>query len=125
MFLVQSILGMTGPNGLYPCPVSIETVHDLTGDFTKTFSSRTVSRIQQQFSSFQANGSMKSRASLFESFENTCLLNRKQLIIDRISCMPLHVSLGLGQALLNKIKNLAIGIDNEIKTLNGIPTDEV
>ena len=78
-----------------------------------------------QMENFQANGSMKSKASLFESCENTCLLNGKQLIIGRISCMPLHVSLGLGQALLNEIKNLAIGIDNEIKTLNGIPTDEV
>ena len=39
--------------------------------------------------------------------------------------MPLHVSLGLGQALFNEIDNLAIGINNEIKTLNGIPTDEV
>ena len=46
-------------------------------------------------------------------------------VIDRISCMPFHVSLGLAQALLHKIENLAIGIDNEIKTLNGIPTDEV
>ena len=82
MFLVQSILGMIGPNGLYPCPFCIETVHDLTGDLTKTFSSRTVSRIQQQFSSFQANESMKSKASVFESCENKFLLNGKQLIID-------------------------------------------
>ena len=41
------------------------------------------------------------------------------------SCMPLHISLGVGLRILNVVEEEAISIDNKIKTKNGQQTNEI
>ena len=46
-------------------------------------------------------------------------------MILKTSCMPLHISLGIGLKILNLIENEAVAIDCEIKTQNGEQTEEI
>ena len=48
IFLAISILGLTGPNGLYFCPFCLGKIHDLTDGSFEAFTARTIPGIQQQ-----------------------------------------------------------------------------
>ena len=103
MFMAISILGLTGPNGPYFCPFWLGKIHDLTDGSLEAFTARTIPGIQQQHEEYSRKGAVKSKVSLFQNSGNQPLIARKSPFIDRVSCMPVHISVGLGKATLDEI----------------------
>ena len=86
---------------------------------------RTVQNMKKDFEEFVKNGNVHKNASKFNNCEHVPLLLHDGNIIDLVSVMPLHVSLGLGLVNINIVENLATEIDISIREANSIPCDTI
>lgn len=68
---------------------------------------------------FRNAGSVKSRVNQFHNCECTPIFQAAGPVIESVSCMLLHLSLGLGKQVLELVKNEAFSLDNAIKEANG------
>jgi len=70
-------------------------------------------------------GSVKSKANQFHNCESRPIFQADGPVLDSVSCMPLHLSLGLGKQVLDLVENEAISLDNSIKEKNGTASPEL
>ena len=61
----------------------------------------------------------------FHNCESTPVYQATGSVIDSVSCMPLHLSLGLGKQALELVESEAISLDNTIKEANGEASPEL
>ena len=136
---IARLLGLTGPNGTYFCNFCHATIKDLEKGKPHTpwllregssgtsthFSQRTFQSICSDNEKFMHGGSVKSKANQFHNCENRPIFQAAGPVLDSVSCMPLHLSLGLGKQVLDLVENEAISLDNSIKEKNGTASPEL
>lgn len=128
------LLGLTGPNGTYFCNYCHATIKDLqrgkphtpwilnstsNGNHLKQFSPRTFESMSSDNEDFVNGGSVKAKANRFHNCESKPIFRAYGPVIESVSCMPLHLSLGLGKQALEIVENEAIVLDKTIKEANG------
>ena len=64
---------------------------------------------------FVKGGSVKLKANQFHNCESAPIYQATEPVIDSVSCMPIHLSLGLGNQALEVVESEAISLDNTIK----------
>ena len=69
---------------------------------------------------FKDNGC--SQPAFYENCEHPPLVGNKGCVIDKVSCLPLHVALGLGVKNLNAVENQAWELDAQVKDFDGVDT---
>ena len=74
---------------------------------------------------FVKGGSVKSKANQFHNCESIPIYQATGPVIDSVSCMPLHLSLGLGKQALELVESEAISLDKTIKEANGEASPEL
>ena len=131
---IARMLGLTGPNGTYFCNFCHAQIKDLekgkphtpwllqkssTANNTKQFSVRSFESISTDNEEFLNGGAVKSKANQFHNCESRPIFHAAGPVIESVSCMPLHLSLGLGKQALELVENEAISLDNNIKEANG------
>ena len=138
---IASILGYTGPNGVHFCKDCLCRLSDLQKGATHTpnplpkykdfvpqtnrFGVRTFQQLRADHLKYKDSGEPRSKVKNFNNCEFSSLFRGTGPVILKTSCMPLHISLGIGLKILNLIENEAVAIDCEIKTQNGEPTEEI
>ena len=123
--MVATILGQTGPNGKYFCPFCEVTLSDpckgsphspvrlqrylLPGVLPHVdYAVRTFESMTEMAVKFQENGARKETAKDYKSCEHVPLIPASGEILDSVSVMPLHISLGTGLQFLNITEKIAI-----------------
>ena len=89
------------------------------------FEKRPFEQLQADHERYRANGDPRTKVKDYHNCELSSLFKGSGPIILTTSCMPLHISLGVGLRTLNVVEEEAISIDNEIKTENGQQTNEI
>ena len=74
---------------------------------------------------YATSGLPKGQVSKFQNCEGKPLISAKGPVIDRVSVMPLHLSLGLGLQLIDIAEDIASALDLQIQEDNGLSTHEV
>ena len=74
---------------------------------------------------YKESGCPKSKVKEYQNCEFESLLKGAGPIILKTSCMPLHISLGIGLKVLNTIEEETFSLDNQIKAENGQQTGEI
>ena len=92
---------------------------------SKHFPQRTFQSICSNNEKFMHGGSVKSKANQFHNCESRPIFQAAGPVLDSVSCMPLHLSLGLGKQVLDLVENEAISLDNSIKEKNGTASPEL
>ena len=135
MFIAR-LVGLTGPNGTFFSNFCHAQLKDLekgkphmpwllrqgataSHGCTKKFSVRSFESILSDNDRFVKGGSVKSKASQFHNCESTPIYQPTGPLIDSVSRMPLHLSLGLGKEAFELVESEAISLDNTIKEENG------
>ena len=123
------LLGLTGPNGTYFCNYCHTTIKDLqrgkphtpgllnstsNGNHLKQFSPRTFESMSSDNKDFVNGGSVKAKANRFHNSESKPIFRAYGPVIESVSCMPLHLSLGLRKQALEIVENEAIVLDKTI-----------
>ena len=123
------LLGLTGPNGTYFWNYCHTTIKDLqrgkphtpgllnstsNGNHLKQFSPRTFESMSSDNKDFVNGGSVKAKANRFHNCESKPIFRAYGPIIESVSCMPLHLSLGLRKQALEIVENEAIVLDKTI-----------
>lgn len=128
---IARLLGLTGPNGTYFCNFCHAQIKDLMkgkphtpyllekGSTMKQFPVRSFESITSDNEEYVKSGSVKSKANQFHNCESSPIFHAAGPVIDSVSCMPLHLSLGLGKQALELVESEAISIDKVIKEANG------
>ena len=139
---IARLLGLTGPNGTFFCNFCHAQLKDLekgkphtpwllhqgaTASHipTKKFPVRSFESILSDNDRFVKGGSVKSKVNQFHNCESTPVYQATGSVIDSVSCMPLHLSLGLGKQALELVESEAISLDNTIKEANGEASPEL
>lgn len=139
---ITRLLGLTGPNGTFFCNFCHAQLKDLekgkphtpwllqqgataSHTCTKKFPVRSFESILSDNDRFVKGGSVKSKANQFHNCESTPVYQATGPVIDSVSCMPLHLSLGLGKQALELVESEAISLDNTIKEANGEASPEL
>ena len=91
----------------------------------KTFTSRTVDGMAAMADMYATSGLPKGQVSKFQNCEGKPLISAKGPVIDHVSVMPLHLSLGLGLQLIDIAEDIASALDLQIRKNNGLSTHEV
>lgn len=91
----------------------------------KKFPVRSFESILSDNNRFVKGGSVKSKANQFHNCESLPIYQATGPVIDSVSCMPLHLSLGLGKQALELVESEAISLDNSIKEANGEASPEL
>ena len=132
---IARLLGLTGPNGSHFCnfclckisnvvkgephtPTPLKKYEGLSSQ-PKQFQERTFESIYRNNQTFVADGSVKSKVSHYNNCQHSAIFKGKGPILDSVSCMPLHLSLGLGKQAVDLIEREAIKLDNSMKEANG------
>lgn len=128
------LLGLTGPNGTYFCNYCHATIKDLekgkphtpwilnstsNGHHLTQFSPRTFESMSSDNRDFVNGGSVKAKANRCHNCESKPIFHASGPVIESVSCMPLHLSLGLGKQALEIVENEAIVLDKTIKQADG------
>ena len=74
---------------------------------------------------FKEAGAKKESAKLFKNCEKVPLLPAKGDVIEHVSVMPLHLSLGIGLQFLNTAENVAVSLDVQVRKANGLTSDGI
>ena len=74
---------------------------------------------------YATSGLPKGQVSKFQNCEGKPLISAKGPVIDHVSVMPLHLSLGLGLQLIDIAEDIASALDLQIQEDNGLSTHEV
>lgn len=139
---IARLLGLTGPNGTFFCNFCHAQLKDLekgkphtpwllqhgataSDTHTKKFPVRSFESILSDNNRFVKGGSVKSKANQFHNCESLPIYQATGPVIDSVSCMPLHLSLGLGKQALELVESEAISLDNSIKEANGEASPEL
>ena len=139
---IARLLGLTGPNGTFFCNFCHAQLKDLekgkphtpwllqqcaitSHTCTKKFPVRSFESILSDNDRFVEGGSVKSKANQFHNCESTPIFQATGPVIDSVSCMPLHLSLGLGKQALELVESEAISLDKTIKEANGEASPEL
>ena len=139
---IARLLGLTGPNGTFFCNFCHAQLKDLekgkphapwllqqgataSHTCTKKFPVRSFESILSDNDRFVKGGSVKSKANQFHNCESTPIYLATGPVIDSVSCMPLHLSLGLGKQALELVESEAISLDNSIKEAKGEASPEL
>ena len=141
--MIATVLGQTGPNGKYFCPFCEimlaqvvkgsphSPVHlrkylsDNSSNTATTFISRIFEGMTEMAKSFQKNGAKKNKQRNIKIVKNVPLIPAIGDIINNVSVMPLHISLGIGLQFLNIVENIAVALDIEVRKENGLTSDGV
>ena len=131
---IARLLGLTGPNGTYFCHYCHAIIKDLekgkphtpwllqkntTANVLKQFPTRSFESMSSDNEDFVNGGSVKTKAKQFHNCESKAIFKSSGPVIESVSCMPLHLSLGLGKQALEIVEKEAIVLDNTIKEANG------
>ena len=141
---MKPILQYTGPNGVFICPFCLAQLADLKMGVPhaplslpkysdkdprlaeeKTFQQRTLEGMATMADNFASSGLPKSQVSKFQNCEAKPLISPEGPVIDHISVMPLHLSLGLGLQLVNVAEDIATAMDLKIREDNGSSSSAV
>ena len=139
---IARLLGLTGPSGTFFCNFCHVQLKDLeqgkphtpwllqegataSHTCTKTFPVRSFESILSDNDRYVKGGSVKSKANQFHNCESTPIYQATGPVIDPVSCMPLHLSLGLGKQALELVESETISLDNTIKEANGEASPEM
>ena len=139
---IARLLGLTGPNGTFFCNFCHVQLKDLekgkphtpwllqhgattSHTCTKKFPVRSFESILSDNDRFVKGGSVKSKANQFHNCESIPIYQTTGPVIDSVSCMPLHLSLGLGKQALELVESEAISLDKTIKEANGEASPEL
>ena len=139
---IANVLGYTGPKGVHFCKDCLCKLSDLQKGMTHSpsplpkynesttpsvcnFEKRTFEQLQADHERYRASGDPRTKVKDYHNCELPSLFKGSGPIILTTSCMPLHISLGVGLRILNVVEKEAISIDNEIKTENGQQTNEI
>lgn len=139
---IARLLGLTGPNGTFFCNFCHCQLKDLekgkphtpwlvqkdvTANHTCTrkFAIRSFEEMFSDNDRFVKNGSVKSKANRFHNCECPPIFRATGPVLDSVSCMPLHLSLGLGKQALELIEKEAVSLDDAIKEANGEASPEL
>lgn len=134
--IIARLLGFTGHNGTYFCNYCYATIKDLgkgkphtpwllqngtAAKVLKQFSSRTCGfeSVSSDYGDFVNAGSVKTKAKQFHNCESMAIFKSSGPVTESVSCMPPHLSLGLGKQVVEIVENEAIVLDNTIKEANG------
>lgn len=125
-------LGLTGPNGTCFCNFCHVQLKDVPRGKPHTpstlpkysqsceqFTVRTFESISSDNRRFVDAGANKAKVNKFHNCELPPIFKTAGPVIDSVSCMPLHLSLGLGKQALELVEKEAIFLDNAIKEKNG------
>ena len=135
-------MGLTGPNGTFFCNFCHAQLKDLekgkphtpwllqqgataSHTSTKKFPVRSFESILSDNDRFVKGGSVKSKANQFHNCESLPIYQATGPVIDSVSCMPLHLSLGLGEQALEVVESEAISLDDSIKEANEEASSEL
>lgn len=134
------LLGLTGPNGTYFCNFCHAQIKDLvkgkphtpwllqnssTVHITQQFPVRSFESLLSSNEEFVKSGSVKAKANKFQNCESSPIFHAAGPVINSVSCMPLHLSLGLGKQALELVESEAISLDEAIKQANGEASPEL
>ena len=108
-----------------PVTLSKYNAHDHRQPEEKTFTSRTVDGMAAMADMYATSGLPKGQVSKFQNCEGKPLISAKGPVIDHVSVMPLHLSLGLGLQLIDVTEDIASALDLQIRENNGLSTHEV
>ena len=138
---IATILGLSGARGLQFCKDCLCKLSDLEKGKTHTpnplskyndhkpsktdFEIRTFEMIKRDNQTYDNDGKPKSKLKEYNNCEFQSLFTGEGPILHTTSCMPLHISLGVGLKILNVIEGEAIKLDNEIKQDKGLQTDPI
>ena len=89
------------------------------------FSQRTFQSVCSDNEKLMHAGSVKSKANQFHNCESRPIFQTAGPVLDSVSCMPLHLSLGLGKQVLDLVENEASSLDHSIKEKNGTASPEL
>lgn len=132
-FLAE-LLGLTGPNGTYFCNYCLCKIEHLNkGEChsptpllnyseasPKTFQERTFDGMKSWSVKYKTDGAPKKNVKHYENCEYPPLYGQSGHVLNKTSCMPLHVTLGLGHHMLQIIENMARQEDKNIRASQGI-----
>ncbi|KAJ7380629.1 hypothetical protein OS493_006964 [Desmophyllum pertusum] len=125
---IAMLLDLTAPNGTFFCNLCHARINDLekgkphtpwllqngsTVDPKKQFPVGSFESILSDNESFVKGGAVKSNQ--FHNCECSTIFQAAGPVFESVSCMPLHLSLGLGKQALELVENEAISLDNTIK----------
>ena len=127
---IASILGYIGPKGVHFCKDCLCRLSDLQKGATHTpsplpkykdfvpqnnkFGVRTFEQLRADHLKYKDSGEPRSKVKNFNNCEFSSLFRGTGPVILKTSCMPLHISLGIGLKILNLIENEAVAIDCDI-----------
>ena len=74
---------------------------------------------------FQENGAKKETAKDYKSCEHVPFIPASGEILDSVSVMPLHISLGTGLQFLNITEKIVISLDIEVRQENGLASEGI
>ena len=127
---LSHILGTTGPNGLYFCNCCYATLHNQKKGVPdsaeeNTYTPRLFSELFQHSTEYASDTTTAARdkAKKHKNCEATPLVKLEGKVADSLSCMPLHLSLGLGYQALQLLEKEAQRLDDKIKSARGEGTD--
>ena len=120
------LLGLTGPNGTYFCNYCHATIKDLQRGkphtpwvLDSTSNGNHLKQMSSDNEDFVNGGSVKAKANRSHNCESKPIFRAYGPVTESVSCMPLHLSLGLGKQALEIVENEAIVLDKTIKEANG------
>ena len=127
---LSTLAGTSGPNGLHFCNLCNVTLHQLQEGHAHSpvvfpryrqfaplsVSLRTGEEMQRHYEAFVATGARSAKEQ--QNCQHSPLLGPGK-IIEQMSCMPLHISLGLGLYTLQLTEREAISFDHQIKQDRG------
>lgn len=121
---IAKMLGLTGPNGTFFCNFCLCTIPDLVKGSPhtptplkkykhlcpkeKTYDERSFTSLVKNQQEYVEAGCIKSNVNKFNNCENIPIYKQRGAILDSVSCMPLHLSLGLGKQALDLVEQEAI-----------------
>ena len=140
--MVATVIGLTRPNVRHFCPfceimlanLSKRVPHSLvlfenyisSDQVTpKLFDSRTLEAISQMPTEYQQAGGKTDTAKQYKNGENMPLIPEKAPLINEVSVMPVHLSLGIWLQFINILEDAAVSLDIEIWEASGLTSDGV
>ena len=138
---MASIYGYTGPNGGHFCkdclitltnvvkgkihtPTPLPKYQNYVPDVIK-FEDRTYQEMDTNAKQFIESGLPKSNVSDFENCELPPLFKGEGSVSETSSCMPLHISSGVGLQVLNIVEKEAIKLDDTVREAKGQANENI
>lgn len=101
------------------------STEDAHNDIHKVFPKRTLEDMRTQSTNFSSSGNKKDNVKNFQNCEGIPLITGEGPVINHMSVMPLHLSLGLGLQIVNITDNLTRSIDLTIREDCGKTSEDV